>query len=59
MEKKHTTVVGKKLKDGERMTAGAGWKLVHKGGDRVFKGTLIDTVNVGRVRLAIFQVPKK
>jgi hypothetical protein len=59
MPKKHTTVAGAKLKDGARMTPGAGWRLVHKGQTRVFKGTLIDTVNVGKVRLAIVQVPKK
>jgi hypothetical protein len=59
MAKKHTTVAGAKLKAGARMTSGRGWKLVHKKETRAFKGTLIDTVNVGKVRLAIFQVPKK
>jgi hypothetical protein len=60
MAKQHTTVAGTKLKRGERMTPGTGWKLVHKGAaERAFNATLKGTVNVGEARLAIFQVPKK
>jgi hypothetical protein len=44
---------------GERMTVGTGWKLAAtKGKKRVFNGTLIDTVNKGDIRIAIFSVPK-
>ena len=53
------TVKGKKAKRGERMTSGTGWRLVRTRGRRlVFVGTLLDTINIGRVRLAIFSVPK-
>lgn len=53
------TIHGTKPKKGERMTNGAGWKLAAtKGKKRIFAATLIDTVNKGNVRLAIFSVPK-
>jgi len=53
------TIHGKKAKRGERMTNGAGWRLATTHGrKRVFTGRLIDTVNAGNVRLAIFSVPK-
>ena len=53
------TLTGERARRGERMTSGAGWHLMRKrGSKRVFIGTLIDTVNVGSVRLAIFSVPK-
>ena len=59
MSKKTTTVVDKKVKRGERMTLGKGWKLVHEDGDeRVFSATLKATINEGKTRLAIFVVPK-
>lgn len=29
-----------------------------EGREREFTGTLLETINVGRVRLAVFQVPK-
>jgi hypothetical protein len=53
------TLTGERARRGERMTSGAGWHLMRKRGrKRVFLGTLIDTVNAGSVRLAIFRVPK-
>ena len=53
------TLTGERARRGERMTSGAGWHLIRKKGrKRVFLGSLIDTVNAGNVRLAIFRVPK-
>lgn len=50
---------GKKAKKGERMTRGNGWRLATtKGRKRVFAGTLLETINMGHRRLAIFSVPK-
>ena len=52
-------IKGKKAKRGERMTGGSGWRLATtKGQKRVFVGTLITTINIGRRRLAVFSVPK-
>lgn len=52
-------IKGKKAKRGERMTKGLGWRLATtKGKRRVFVGTLLDTINIGRQRIAIFSVPK-
>jgi hypothetical protein len=53
------TFSGEKAKRGERMTKGKGWRLaVMKGRKRVFVGTLLETINLGDKRLAIFSVPK-
>lgn len=53
------TIRGQKAKKGERMTKGTGWRLATtKGRKRVFAGTLLETINLGRKRLAIFNVPK-
>jgi hypothetical protein len=53
------TIKGTKPKKGERMTVGSGWRLAATNGKkRIFNATLIDTVNKGSVRLAIFSVPK-
>jgi hypothetical protein len=53
------TIKGKKAKRGERMTKGNGWRLATtKGSKRVFTGTLIETINFGGKRLAIFSVRK-
>jgi hypothetical protein len=50
---------GQKAKRGERMTRGSGWRLATtKGKKRVFVGTLLETINRGKERLAIFSVPK-
>jgi hypothetical protein len=34
------------------------YRLVNISNRRVFVGTLIDTINKGKVRIAIFSVPK-
>jgi hypothetical protein len=53
------TIKGEKAKKGERMTKGQGWRLATiKGKKRVFVGTLLETINIGSKRLAIFSVPK-
>jgi len=53
------TIKGKKAKRGERMTKGSGWRLAPtKGATRVFVGTLLETINRGKERIAIFSVPK-
>lgn len=52
-------IMGKKAKRGDRMTKGKGWRLaVIKGDKRIFVGTLLETINMGNKRLAIFSVPK-
>jgi hypothetical protein len=52
-------IKGRKARKGERMTKGQGWRLAAvKGLKRVFVGTLIETVNFGSKRIAIFSVPK-
>ena len=51
------TILGKKARRAERMTDGR-YRLVAVKGARVFVGTLIDTINKGKLRLAIFSVPK-
>lgn len=53
------TIRGDKAKKGERMTKGKGWRLATVKGSRwVFVGTLLETINMGNKRLAIFSVPK-
>jgi hypothetical protein len=53
------TIRGEKARRGERMTKGKGWRLaITKGSRRVFVGTLLETINLGDKRLAIFSVPK-
>ncbi len=53
------TIKGKKAKKGERLTKGNGWRLAAtKGRKRVFVGTLLETINLGPQRIAIFSVPK-
>jgi len=53
------TIKGQKAKRGERMTKGSGWRLaIVKGKKRVFVGTLLETINRGKERIAIFSVPK-
>lgn len=39
------------------MTKGP-WRLMNKNNKKVFVGSLIDTINIGGKRLAIFSVPK-
>jgi hypothetical protein len=59
VSKRKTTISieGKPARRAERMTNGR-YRLVAVRGARVFVGTLIDTINKGDVRLAIFSVPK-
>lgn len=53
------TIKGVKAPKGAKMTKGNSWRLVAtKGRKRVFSGTLLQTINIGGKRLAIFSVPK-
>ena len=53
------TIKGKKSRKGEKMTKGTGWRLaVVRGRKRVFVATLLETINMGSKRIAIFSVPK-
>lgn len=53
------TIKGIKAPKGAKMTKGNSWRLVAtKGKKRVFAGTLLQTINFGNKRLAIFSVPK-
>ena len=53
------TIRGVKANRGERMTKGNGWRLaILKGKKRVFVATLLETLNRGKERIAIFGVPK-
>ena len=53
------TIKGKKAKRGERMTKGTSWRLARvRGSNLVFVGTLLETINMGSKRIAIFSVPK-
>ncbi len=57
---KKIIVGGKRPKKGVKMTKGQGWKLIAtKGKQRDFNASLLGTVNRGKLRLAIFSVPKK
>lgn len=57
---KSVAVRGKRAVRGERLTKGPVWRLITvKGKKRVFAGTLIETINAGSVRLAVFSVPKE
>jgi len=53
------TIKGRKARRGERMTKGKGWRLaLVRGRKRMFVGTLLETINLGSKRIAIFSVPK-
>lgn len=53
------TIRGVRAPKGAKMTKGNSWRLVAtKGRARVFNGTLLQTINIGSKRLAIFSVPK-
>lgn len=41
---------------GKNMMHGGGWRLLHK--DRLYVGTLVNVINHGSLRLAVFRVPK-
>lgn len=52
-------IKGQKAKRGKRMRPGNGWRLATvTGRKRVFVGTLLRIINLGRRRLAIFSVRK-
>jgi hypothetical protein len=55
--KTSVTIQGLKTKRGEKMHNGQ-YRLVNVNTKRVFIGSLIDTINKGKLRLAIFSVPK-
>jgi hypothetical protein len=46
-----------KLKKGKSMQKGS-YTLTKKGSKKTFGGTLLETINWGKTRLAIFSVPK-
>jgi hypothetical protein len=48
---------GVKAVRGERMTKGA-WRMLNTSNNKVFVGSLIDTINIGNKRIALFSVPK-
>ena len=53
------TIRGQKARKGERLTGTRGLKLAAtRGRKRIFNATLVDTINCGKLRLAIFSVPK-
>jgi hypothetical protein len=52
-------MAGTKAAKGKRMTTTGRWTLTPKRGTkRVFTGALRKTLNIGKVRIAIFTVPK-
>jgi hypothetical protein len=55
MTKKKATTVGKKLKRGERMAKGKGWRLVGPS-KKMFKASLIKRLDIGGESVAIFRV---
>lgn len=57
LRKTSVTILGVKTKRGEKMLHGR-YRLVNVKTKRVFVGTLVDTINKGQLRLAIFSVPK-
>jgi hypothetical protein len=58
-ERKTTvTVWGYPTRRGEKMLSGS-YRLVNIFTKRVFVGSLIGTINKGKMRLAIFSVPKR
>jgi hypothetical protein len=55
---KSTTVLKKRIRvrRGEKVTKGPGWKLMAPGVERAFRGTLLEVVYVGRARVGVFRV---
>lgn len=55
----YTKVLGQRVLKGGKMTKGSEWRLVAQGGrKRAFAATLLTTFNLGRKRIAVFNVPK-
>lgn len=53
------TIHGVRAPRGAKMTKGKGWRLATTvGRKRVFVGTLLETINFGAKRIAIFSVLK-
>jgi len=53
------SIRGRRAPKGVRMTKGTRWRLAATTGrKRVFVATLLQTINVGNQRIAIFSVPK-
>lgn len=52
------TIHGIKCRRGEKMLPGHPYRLVNVNTKRVFIGSLVGTINKGKMRLAIFSVPK-
>jgi hypothetical protein len=49
----------KKARKGKRLTKTGKYLMrPKKGKEREFTGTLVDTINYGKLRLAVFKVPK-
>jgi hypothetical protein len=44
---------------GRKMRKGVGWRLLASNGQQVFAATLVQTINIGGQRIAIFSVPKR
>jgi hypothetical protein len=60
MMAKEIIVRGKRPRKGKHMNKSARWRLVTTDGrQRQFTATLIQTLNFGSTRLAIFSVPKR
>lgn len=57
VKKTTITIAGVAATRGERMTKGP-WRLMNKNNKKVFVGSLIDTINIGNQRIALFSVPK-
>jgi hypothetical protein len=54
------TIKAKPIPKGKRMSPGSGWRLATtKGEKREFAATLLQTINIGKKRIAIFSVPKR
>lgn len=57
--KTSVTIQGFKCRRGEKMLPGHPYRLINAYTKRVFLGSLVGTINKGKVRLAIFSVPKR
>ena len=58
LRKTSVMIQGENARRGEKMQTGP-YRLIHVSKRRVFVGSLIDTINKGKMRLAIFSVPKR
>jgi hypothetical protein len=59
MATRRIKVLGQKIRRGERMTKNSKWTLTPTSGrQRAFTGTLLETFNIGKTRIAILNVKK-